>query len=89
MNSLHVVISFIIVLSHVHFLSAAASSSSDKYLHSNITTTTSNVKPQELHKDAARDDDNGNKPTPSSSISWETFRLRAELADLDGGDEFR
>ncbi|KAI3671003.1 hypothetical protein L1987_87649 [Smallanthus sonchifolius] len=49
MNSLHVVIAFIIVLSHVQFL-PASSSSSDKYLHSNIITTTSDVKPQELHK---------------------------------------
>ncbi|KAI3827259.1 hypothetical protein L1987_01331 [Smallanthus sonchifolius] len=47
MNSVHVLIAFIIVLSHVQFLTAAASS-----LDNNITTTTSTVKPQELLKRA-------------------------------------
>ncbi|KAI3802707.1 hypothetical protein L1987_30848 [Smallanthus sonchifolius] len=54
MNSVHVLMTFIIVLSHVQFLPAATSSSNNKYLqgkdYNNITTTTSAMKPQELHK---------------------------------------
>ncbi|KAI3827261.1 hypothetical protein L1987_01333 [Smallanthus sonchifolius] len=45
MNSIHVFMAFIIVLSYVQFLPATASS-----LDNNITTTTSAVKPQELLK---------------------------------------
>ncbi|KAI3724865.1 hypothetical protein L1987_64632 [Smallanthus sonchifolius] len=43
MNYVHVLMAFIIVLSHVQFLSATSSS-----LDNNITTTTSSMKPQEL-----------------------------------------
>ncbi|KAI3807778.1 hypothetical protein L1987_23712 [Smallanthus sonchifolius] len=46
MNSVPVLMAFIIVLSHVQFLPAASS------LDNNITTTTSALKPQELLKRA-------------------------------------